>query len=187
MARLPRSRMLAAGLLLAGSGLILMSGVEQGDEWTALLGGFLIARCGHRAAQPADRGRRRERGAARAERHGVGDQRHVPPGGDRRRHRGLRRAFLGEAESEIASAAPGADAHGLAEAVSSGNLPADTPAQVVDAAREGFLAGFNQITLIGAALAITGAIVSLGLVRSRDIRDAPEFGEPEPMPVGAAA
>ena len=63
---------------------------------------------------------------------------------------------------------------GLAEAVSSGNLPANTPEHVADAAREGFLAGFNQITLIGAAIAILGAVASLVLIRSRDIRDAPE-------------
>src|SRR5215210_211192 len=37
-------------------------------------------RRGHRPAQPRDRGRRRERGAEGAERHGVRHQRHVPPG-----------------------------------------------------------------------------------------------------------
>ena len=46
LSRLPARGMLAAGLLMAGSGLILMAGVEQGDEWTGLLGGFLIAGAG---------------------------------------------------------------------------------------------------------------------------------------------
>ena len=50
---------------------------------------------------------------------------------------------------------------------------------MADAAREGFLAGFNQITLIGAAIAILGAVASLVLIRSRDIRDAPEQVEVE--------
>jgi len=93
--------------------------------------------------------------------------------------------FLGTAESEIVERVPGADGQGLAEAVSSGNLPAGTPEHVADAAREGFLAGFNQITLIGAAIAILGAIASLVLIRSRDIRDAPNEVEGQAVPVPA--
>jgi hypothetical protein len=93
--------------------------------------------------------------------------------------------FLGTAESKIADSVPGADGHALAEAVSSGNLPANTPEPVAHAAREGFLAGFNQITLIGAGIAIAGAIAALALIRSSDIRDAPEpveDGQAVPVP-----
>jgi hypothetical protein len=88
--------------------------------------------------------------------------------------------FLDRAESEIAERVSGTDAHGLAEAVSSGNLPRG-PEQVVAAARAGFLDGFNEILLIGGGLALAGALASLLLVRSQDIKQA------EGDPVLAAA
>jgi EmrB/QacA subfamily drug resistance transporter len=185
LARLPARGMLAAGLLMAGSGLILMAGVEQGDEWTGLLGGFLIAGAGIGLINPV---------IAHVAVSVVPPQQSGMASGinDTFRQVGIAVAiaaygaiFLGRAESEIVERAPGVDGHGLAEAVSSGNLPANTPEPVADAAREGFLAGFNQITLIGAAIAILGAIASLALIRSRDIRDAPEQVEGQAVPVPA--
>ncbi len=185
MARLPARGMLTAGLLMVGSGLLLIAGVEQGDEWTGLLGGFLIAGAGIGLINPV---------IANVAVSVVPPEQSGMASGinDTFRQVGIAvgiaaygALFLARSESEISSLAPGSDAHGLAEAVSSGNLPADAPAPVVDAAREGFLAGFNQITLIGAALAIAGAVASLALVRSRDIRDAPEFGDAEAVPATA--
>jgi hypothetical protein len=83
--------------------------------------------------------------------------------------------FLNRAESEITELAPGGgDAHGLAEAVSSGNLPRG-PENVVDAAREGFFAGFNEILLIGGGLALAGAVAAVALVRPKDMKSE---GEP---------
>src|SRR3954454_12692635 len=43
LSRIPARIMMSAGLAIAGIGLLLMSGVEAGDEWTTLLGGFLVA------------------------------------------------------------------------------------------------------------------------------------------------
>ncbi len=185
LSRLPARGMLATGLLMAGAGLILMAGVEQGDEWTGLLGGFLIAGAGIGLINPVI--------ANLAVSVVPPEQSGMASGiNDTFRQVGIAVAiaaygalFLSTAESEIVERVPGADGHGLAEAVSSGNLPANTPEPVADAAREGFLAGFNQITLIGAAIAILGGIASLALIRSRDIRDAPEpqvEGQPVPVP-----
>ena len=87
--------------------------------------------------------------------------------------------FLDRSASEIADRVPGTDAHGLAEAVSSGNLPAG-PDNIVHAAREGFFAGFNEILLIGAGLAFAGAVAALILVRPKDMRS-------DPVPAAAAA
>jgi EmrB/QacA subfamily drug resistance transporter len=179
LSRLPARGMLAAGLLMAGSGLILMAGVEQGDEWTGLLGGFLIAGAGIGLINPVI--------ANLAVSVVPPEQSGMASGiNDTFRQVGIAVAiagygalFLGTAESEIVERVPSADGHQLAEAVSSGNLPANTPQPVADAAREGFLAGFNQITLIGAAIAILGGVASLLLIRSRDIRDAPEQVEVE--------
>jgi EmrB/QacA subfamily drug resistance transporter len=185
LSRLPARGMLAAGLLMAGSGLILMAGIEQGDEWTGLLGGFLIAGAGIGLINPV---------IAHVAVSVVPPQQSGMASGinDTFRQVGIAVAiaaygaiFLGTAESEIVERVPGADGHGLAEAVSSGNLPANTPDHVADAAREGFLAGFNQITLIGAAIAILGAVASLALIRSHDIRDAPEQVEGQAVPVPA--
>ena len=46
MARIQPRFLIGGGLALAGLGLILMSGVEEGDTWTTLLGGFLVGGVG---------------------------------------------------------------------------------------------------------------------------------------------
>jgi EmrB/QacA subfamily drug resistance transporter len=188
MGKLPPRALLTAGLLMVGSGLILIAGVEQGDEWTGLLGGFVISGAGIGLINPT---------VANVAVSVVPPEQSGMASGinDTFRQVGIAvgiaaygAVFLARSESEIAERVPGVDAHGLSEAVSSGNLPASTPDQVTDAAREGFLAGFNQISMIGAGLAIAGAIASLVLVRSRDIRDAPvEFEEAEHVPATVPA
>ena len=49
LARLPARVIMSAGLGLTGVGLLMMGGLDPTDEWTALLGGFLVAGAGHRA------------------------------------------------------------------------------------------------------------------------------------------
>jgi hypothetical protein len=65
------------------------------------------------------------------------------------------------------------------ESVSSGGAPTGSP-EVVSAAREGFLAGFNEILLIGGGLALAGAVAAVLLVRPQDMRS-------DPAPAAAAA
>jgi hypothetical protein len=61
---------------------------------------------------------------------------------------------------------------------------------VADAAREGFLAGFNDITVLGALLAFAAAIAAFWLVRERDIErgelEAAEAVEAEGQPTATA-
>jgi len=57
----------------------------------------------------------------------------------------------------------------LAEGASSGALGPDVPAAVVAAARQGFLEGFNVILLVGAGLALLGALLTVLLVRASDL------------------
>jgi hypothetical protein len=72
------------------------------------------------------------------------------------------------------------------EAASSGNLdqalaavPPSARDQVSDAAREGFLAGLNDVLLWGSLLSFAGAVLALWLVRERDIeRHSLESDEP---------
>ena len=44
---------IAGGLALVGAGLLLMGGLEAGDDWTALLAGFLVAGGGIGMVNPA--------------------------------------------------------------------------------------------------------------------------------------
>ena len=110
--------------------------------------------------------------------------------------------FLGRGASEVEQLAAGTPAatgerpRQLVEAVSSGNLdqalgavPPGARDQVATAANEGFLAGLNDILMLGGILSIAGAVVALSLVRERDIErsEIPEAevdGEavPEPSP-----
>jgi len=168
MARIHPRYLIGGGLALAGLGLILMSGVEEGDTWTTLLGGFLIGGVGIGLLNPPTAAvavqvvERAQSGMAA----GINNTfRQVGIAVGIAAYGAL---FLDRAESEIAELAPGGDAHGLAEAVSSGSLPRG-PENVVHAAREGFFAGFNEILLIGGGLALAGAIAAVVLVRPKDM------------------
>ena len=171
MAQIHPRFLIGGGLALAGIGLILMSGVEEGDTWTTLLGGFLVGGVGIGLLNPPT--------AAVAVRVVERAQSGMAAGiNNTFRQVGIAvgiaaygALFLNRAESEIAERAPGGgDAHGLAEAVSSGNLPRGGPEEVVVAAREGFFAGFNEILLIGGGLALAGAVAAVVLVRPQDMK-----------------
>ena len=105
--------------------------------------------------------------------------------------------FLGRGASKVeelaanSPAAAGERPRQLVEAVSSGNLeaalrsaPEQARSTVETAAREGFLAGLNDILLVAAILSFLGAGLALLLVREGEIeRDAfePEVAlEPAP-------
>ena len=173
--------LIGGGLALAGIGLILMSGVEEGDTWTTLLGGFLVGGVGIGLLNPPTAAvavqvvERAQSGMAA----GINNTfRQVGIAVGIAAYGAL---FLNRAEGEIAERIPGGDAHGLAEAVSSGALPSG-PEQVVSASREGFFAGFNEILLIGGGLALAGALAALVLVRPQDMRP-----DADAVPAAAAA
>jgi hypothetical protein len=66
-------------------------------------------------------------------------------------------------------------------------LPHGSRAAVVSATRSGFLAGLNEILLIGGIVALAGAALALWLVREREIeREAPAVpARVSPEPVAA--
>jgi hypothetical protein len=89
--------------------------------------------------------------------------------------------------SELAPQAPG----GFSDAVSSGGaqaaiqaVPPGSRAQAATAANQAFISAFNEILMVGAAVAIAGAALGFALVRSRDFVVQPE-GEPAAEPVAA--
>jgi len=188
--------MLSVGLAGAGVGLMLMSGLDAGDEWTGLLAGFLVAGAGVGLLNPVIADvtvsvvPKEQAGMAS----GINDtfrQVGVSVG-----VAAWGAIFLGrgaEKVSELAAGTPAATGERprqLVEAVSSGNLdsalgavPTGARETVANAAREGFLAGMNEVLVLGAGLAFVGALVSLWLVRERDIERAePELAEPAELP-----
>src|SRR4051794_35379226 len=182
--------LMSAGLALAGVGLLLMSGVGAGDEWTTLLGGFLVAGVGVGLLNPV-----------------IGDvalsvvpkeQSGMAAGiNDTFRQVGVSvgiaawgAIFVAQGADKVSQLTAGTPAstgerpRQLVEAASSGSLdqalagvPAGARPGVAEAAREGFLAGFNDVLTIAALVAFAGAALSLWLVRERDIdREPVELG-----------
>jgi EmrB/QacA subfamily drug resistance transporter len=191
LSRVPARVLMSAGLGLTGLGLLLMSGVNEGSEWTTLLGGFLVAGAGVGLLNPviADVAvsvvPKEQSGMAS----GVNDtfrQVGVAVG-----IAAWGAIFLSRGASKVSellagsSAATGQRPRQLVEAVSSGNLeqalqgvPRGARGAAADAAHQGFLGGFNLILLLGSLLAFAGALLALGLVRERDIDREPLEAEP---------
>ena len=181
--------LISLGLVGAGAGLMLMAGVDATDDWTGLLGGFIVAGAGVGLLNPAI--------ADVAVSVVPKEQSGMASGiNDTFRQVGVALGvavwgaiFLGAGTSKVQELTGlGADrSREIVEAASSGNLdqaltqvPAGSRAQVADAAREGFLAGFNSISVLGGILAFAAAIGAFLLVRERDIeRGAVEAVEVE--------
>ncbi len=193
LTKLPARVIMSAGLGLTGVGLLLMGGIDPADEWTALLGGFLVAGAGVGLLNPviADVALSvvpKEQSGMAA---GINDT---------FRQVGIAvgiaawgAIFLSRGASEVEQLAAGTPAatgerpRQLIEAASSGNLdaatasiPAGTRETVADAAGQGFISGLNDIIMLGGIVSLLAAVAALWLVRERDIeREAPiELPEP---------
>jgi hypothetical protein len=168
--------------VLVGAALLLMGGIDAGDEWTTLLPGFLLAGIGIGMVNPVI--------ADVAVSVVPKEQSGMASGiNDTFRQVGIAigiaawgAIFLGRGAEKVEQllagtpAATGDRPRQLVEAVSSGNLdnalanvPAGSRGAVGNAAREGFLSGMNEILMLGGIFALAGAVASLWLVRERDI------------------
>ena len=173
--------LIAIGLALSGGGLIWMAGVGATDDWTGLLGRLVIAGAGIGLLNPviADVALRvvpREQSGMAA---GINDtfrQVGVAVGV------ALWGAIFSRGADKVAEVAAGTPAatgdrpRELVQAASSGNLdqalsalPPHARESLAHAAREGFLAGLNDILQMGAGLALAGAVLALWLVRQQDV------------------
>jgi EmrB/QacA subfamily drug resistance transporter len=205
LTRVPARVLMSVGLAVSGAGLLLMSGINAGSEWTTLLGGFLVLGAGVGLLNPV-----------------IGDvalsvvpkERSGMAAGinDTFRQVGVAvgvavwgAIFVAQGAAKVSdmtagtALAQGDQPRHLVEAASSGSLPqalATVPQQaqpaVEHAAREGFLAGFNDVLTLGGLLCLAGAVLALWLVREREIEREPiEPAEPteapQPIPVVAAA
>jgi EmrB/QacA subfamily drug resistance transporter len=196
LSRVQTRLMLSVGLAAVGVGLLLMSGIQAGSEWTTLLGGFVVAGAAIGLLNPviADTALsvvpKEQSGMAS----GINDtfrQVGIAVGiaawGAIFLSRGADK--VGELTAGTA-AATGERPRELVEAASSGSLdqalvavPPRARETVSDAAREGFLTGLNDVLTLAALMALIGAALALWLVREREIErqslePAPEGGEP---------
>jgi EmrB/QacA subfamily drug resistance transporter len=204
LSRVPARAMLSIGLAGVGAGLLMMSGIDAGDGWTTLLGGFLVLGGAVGLLNPviADVAvsvvPKEQSGMAA----GINDtfrQVGVAVG-----IAVLGAIFVGRGADRVSELAAGTPAAAgdrpreLVEAASSGNLdqalatvPPEAQQAVASAAGEGFLTGLNDVLVIGAVLSFAGAILALWLVREREIEREPlepelqPRGEPLPEPASA--
>jgi Na+/melibiose symporter-like transporter len=202
LSRVPARALMGTGLALSGVGLLLMSGISAGSEWTTLLGGFLVLGGGVGLLNPV-----------------IGDvalsvvpkERSGMAAGinDTFRQVGVAvgvavwgAVFVAQGAAKVSDLTAGtATASGdhprqLVEAASSGSLnqalasvPQHAQPAMEHAAREGFLAGFNDVLTLGGLVCLAGAAFALWLVREREIEREPmeAEGEREPETVPQAA
>jgi EmrB/QacA subfamily drug resistance transporter len=184
-ARIPVRVLMGSGLILVGLGLILMGGIDPGDEWTGLLPGFIVAGIGIGMTNPmiADAAL----GVVPAARAGMasGINSTFRQVGIATGVAALGAVFQSRIDSELATSLPQAPS-AFSDAVSSGAIDqavAQAPPQFQDralaAAHDAFITGFNEILLIGAAVAVIGGVLGLVMVRRRDFVQAPAT-QPEP-------
>jgi EmrB/QacA subfamily drug resistance transporter len=179
--RVPLRLLLAVGSALIAVGLGLMTQVAADSRWTVLLPGFIIAGLGSGVFNPP-------RAAAAIatvpeEKVGVGSSVNntavqiglatgIAALGAffESRVRTVLEGQLAETASQL-----GPRREGIMDQAGSGNaeglqaLPPDLRATVADALQVSFLDGLDRILWIAAAVALAGAIISLLLVRQRDL------------------
>jgi MFS family permease len=163
---------LGGGLALVGIGLLLMRGLEPGDDWTALLAGFLVAGGGIGATNPA---------LATAAVGVVEPQRAGMASGINSTFRqvgiatgiaGLGAIFQHVVASSFTAGAQGRIPQGVggsvADFVSFGAYHRLNNPQLDHLAEQAFVDGLNDILLYAAIIAFAGAILAAVLTRQRD-------------------
>jgi EmrB/QacA subfamily drug resistance transporter len=143
--RLPVRAFLGAGLALVGIGLVLMSGIQPSDDWTTLLAGFIVAGIGIGFINPP---------LATTVIGVVEPRRSGAASGINSTFRqvGTAVGIAGLGAILQSKLSLGLDAHGLASA----------------AARNDYIDALNELLIVGAAVAFTGAVLALALIRRRD-------------------
>jgi EmrB/QacA subfamily drug resistance transporter len=190
--RIPVRVIMGSGLVLVGVGLLLMHGIEAGDEWTGLLPGFVLAGIGIGMTNPmiAETALAVVPPARAGMASGINSTfRQV---GIATGVAGLGAVFQSQITTKLAELAPQAPPQ-AAEAISSGAIdqavagaPPEFRADALAAANEAFISGLNEILLIGAAIAIVGGVLGFLLVRRRDFAAA-EAGVADPRAAEAPA
>jgi EmrB/QacA subfamily drug resistance transporter len=167
---------LTAGLLCVGVGLLLMRGLEPGDDWTALLAGFLVAGGGIGLTNPALA--TAAIGVVEPRRSGmasginstfrqVGVATGIAAWGAIFQHVVASR-FTEEAVRARLQRPPGVSGNDVADFVSFGGAQRTGNGALIRAAETAFDAGLNHILLIAAIVALVGSALCAVLVRPAD-------------------
>lgn len=170
---------LGGGLLVIGSGCLLMTNITMTSGWTFLLPGLGVAGVGIGMCNPALAST--AVGVVPLERAGMGSginstfrQIGIATG-----IAGLGALFQSHINDKMSSALSGtplsAHAGELGQAVTSGAigdavkaLPASAQATVAEAGKAAFVSGYHSIFYVGAAISLVGAVLSFILVRPQD-------------------
>ena len=193
--RLPVRFLMAGGLLSVAGGLLLMHGVTVDSEWTALLGGFILAGVGIGLVNPPLAST--AIGVVRPQQSGMasGINTTFRQVGIATGIAALGALFQARVESRLDDLVAGTPAAGrtdeLAEAIASGGsreafaaFPGQARGRLQSAANDAFITGLNDILLVGMGIAIVGALCALVLVRRRDFAAA-QPGAEQVAPVAA--
>jgi EmrB/QacA subfamily drug resistance transporter len=181
--RVPFRALMGTGLLLVGIGLVLMNGIDPGDDWTTLLAGFIVAGAGIGMTNPGIASV--AIGVVEPARAGMasGINSTFRQAGIATGVAALGAVFQARVDARLSESLPQAPAT-FSDAVSAGAVESALPSippqlrdQAVAAADQAFIGGLNEILLIGAGIAIAGSIASWALIRSRDMA-----GQPTPPP-----
>src|SRR6185312_16034895 len=159
-ARVPVRLLLGGGLGLVGGGLLLMRGLTADSQWTSLLAGFVAGGAGVGLVNPALAST--AIGVVPPQRSGMAS--------------GINSTFrqVGVATG-LAGTPVASHTESIAHAVAGGgaqqviaSIPASLRAQGTTAIHAAFAGAMNDILLVAGIIALTGAVLSLALVRGRD-------------------
>jgi len=178
-ARFPVRAFLGLGLLLVSLALLLMHGVKPDSSWTTLLAGFVIGGAGVGMVNPALA--QGAVGVVRPEMSGVasGINNTCRQVGIATGIAALGAIFQGQIQTKLAGALAGTPAEGrvheLARGIAGGgasqikqSLPPQFRGRFTEAANSAFCSGFNEILIVGAVVALVGAVLAFVLTRERD-------------------
>jgi EmrB/QacA subfamily drug resistance transporter len=177
--RVPRRLLIGPGFVLIGGGMLLMRGLTPASGWTHLLPGMIVAGVGaglvnvplvSTAVGVVEPARAGMASGINSTLRQVGIATGVAA---------LGALFASQVRSSVIShlaATPLHNtAHQIAHAISNGGAghaiiaaPAQLRGLVAGVARAGFVSGLNELLLVGAIVALAGAVASLALIRERD-------------------
>jgi MFS family permease len=168
--RVPPRVMLGGGLALVALGLVLMHGIRVDSGWTALLAGMVAAGVGVGLANPAIGST--ALGVVEPNRSGMasGFNNTCRLGGVTIGVAALGAIFQSRIDAKLTALVPHLPS-GLDAAVAARGTQG-VPARLAPVARQAFVAGLNEILLIGAATVLAGSLAVLALVRARDFVSA---------------
>jgi hypothetical protein len=187
---IPIRTLLGVGMVLTGIGLLLNSGLDGGSSWTHFLPGFVVSGFGVGMVNPPLA--TTQVGVVPPQRSGM-----ASGIGNTFRQVGIATGIAGlgaifqhavTAKTNAALGGTGFSVHG--DALSSGNiggllrgLQPDQRQRAVEAFHTGFAGALNEILVIGAVVALIGAVAGFLLVRREDFVSSPAA---EPAAAAAA-